>query len=186
MTPSYSGQNNDEIYDIVNEHDQVVGQATRAEVHAKHLWHRAVHVLVFRGDGKVFLQKRSKWKDCSPQCWDSSSSGHVDSGEDYATAAVRELGEELGLVVSGPQVLQPLLRLAACIETGCEFVWVYRTESEGPFNLNPAEIESGEWFFPSEVTSLMAEKPRAFTTAFIYLWPQVLEVLSKPGNQRAG
>ncbi len=179
MTTQLSGQNSEEIYDIVNERDQVVGQATRAEVHAKHLWHRAVHVLVFRGDGKVFLQKRSRWKDSSPQCWDSSSSGHVDAGEDYPTAAVRELGEELGLTVCGPEVLTPLLRLAACMETGCEFVAIYQIQHEGPFALNPAEIEGGEWFSLDEVSRAMRERPREFTTAFYYLWPQMLEVLAK-------
>ncbi len=175
----HTGQNSEEIYDIVNEHDAVIGQATRAEVHAKHLWHRAVHVLVFRGDGKVFLQKRSRWKDCAPRCWDSSSSGHVDAGEDYLVAAVRELGEELGLKVSGSEALVPLLKLGACIETGCEFVWIYRTQSEGPFELNPAEIESGDWFSPDEVSRLMRERPRDFATAFYYLWPQVLEIFAK-------
>ena len=36
-------------------------------------------------------------KDTFPGAWDSSSSGHVDSGEDYDDCAVRELREELGL-----------------------------------------------------------------------------------------
>ena len=49
----------EEIFDIVNERDEVVGQAPRKEVHARGLWHRAVHVLVFNTRGEVFLQKRS-------------------------------------------------------------------------------------------------------------------------------
>ena len=53
----------EEIFDIVNERDEVVGQNTRREVHARGLWHRAVHVLVFNARGEVFLQKRSMLKD---------------------------------------------------------------------------------------------------------------------------
>src|SRR4029079_19384427 len=92
----------DEIFDVVNERDEVVGRAPRAEVHACGLLHRAVHVLVYNSKGQVFLQKRSMNKDRQPGVWDSSSSGHVDSGEDYDSCTVRELREELGLVLARP------------------------------------------------------------------------------------
>ena len=71
----------------------------RSEVHRLGLLHRAVHVLVFNSRGEIFLQKRSMTKDREPGKWDSSSSGHVDSGEDYDACAVRELREEIGLIV---------------------------------------------------------------------------------------
>src|SRR5438105_1676614 len=64
----------EEIFDVVNERDEVIGQATRQEVHRKGLKHRATHVLVFNSRGKVFLQKRSVRKDRQPGLWDSSAS----------------------------------------------------------------------------------------------------------------
>src|SRR5579864_5428492 len=118
----------EEIFDIVNERDEVIGQAPRKEVHARGLWHRAVHVLVFNAHGDVFLQKRSMLKDTAKGKWDSSSSGHLDTGEDYDTCAVRELREEIGLIVD--RVPSRLFKIDACNETGQEFVWVYRMESE--------------------------------------------------------
>src|SRR5512137_895073 len=87
----------EEIFDVVNERDEVVGRNTRAEVHRLGLMHRAVHILVFNRRGEIFLQKRSMLKDRQPGLWDSSASGHVDSGEDYDACAVRELREEIGL-----------------------------------------------------------------------------------------
>src|ERR1039457_539455 len=112
----------EEIFDVVNERDEVVGQNTRREVHARGLWHRAVHVLVFNAHGEVFLQKRSMKKDRQPGAWDSSCSGHVDSGENYDETAVRELREELGLRVSAS--LPKLFKIDACAETDAEFVWI--------------------------------------------------------------
>src|SRR4051812_48340723 len=112
----------EEWFDIVDTADEVIGRATRREAHARGLWHRAVHVLVFNAAGQLFLQKRSLKKDMSPGLWDSSCSGHVDSGEDYDTSAVRELGEELGLETTTPP--RRWLRVAACEDTGWEFVWV--------------------------------------------------------------
>src|SRR5258706_661349 len=92
----------EEIFDIVNERDEVVGRNTRSEVHRLGLKHRAVHVLVFNARGELFLQKRSLEKDCFPGAWDSSASGHLDSGEDYDACARRELFEELGWEAARP------------------------------------------------------------------------------------
>jgi isopentenyldiphosphate isomerase len=160
----------EEIFDVVNERDEVIGQAPRKEVHARGLWHRAVHVLVFNARGEVFLQKRSMLKDTAKGKWDSSSSGHVDSGEDYDATAVRELREEIGLVVT--QTPQRLFKIDARKETGWEFCWVYRCESEGPFTLHPEEIETGGWFTPDFVTQWVNEKPHDFASAFVLIWKQ--------------
>ncbi len=161
----------EEIFDVVNAEDQVIGRQPRSEVHRLGLMHRAVHVLVFNARREIFLQKRSMKKDRQPGLWDSSASGHVDSGEDYDTCAVRELGEELGLNVAS--VPQRLFKLAACPETDQEHVWVYRCTAEGPFTLHPDEIETGAWFTPDAVTAWMRSRPGDFASALRYLWPQL-------------
>ncbi len=158
----------EEIFDIVNEQDEVIGQRPRREVHRLNLLHRAVHVLVFNQRGYLFLQKRSMRKDCFPGTWDSSSSGHLDQGEAYDACAVRELREEIGLVVE--RAPERVLRLAACPQTGHEFVWVYRMESEGPFVLQPEEVDQGEWFHPDVIEGWIARRPEDFASAFILIW----------------
>src|SRR5213593_4562124 len=97
---------NDEIFDVVDQQDEVIGQAPRAEVHRRKLRHRAVHVFIFNSRGELFLQKRSMKKDCFPGLWDSSASGHLDRGEDYDRCALREVREELGVALApAPQRL---------------------------------------------------------------------------------
>ena len=164
-----------EIFDVVNERDEVVGQESRSEVHRLGLMHRAVHVLVFNAAGQVFLQKRSMTKDRQPGLWDSSSSGHVDAGEDYDACAVRELGEEIGLYLSAAP--ERLFKLAACAGTDQEHVWVYRCEAEGPFRLQPEEIERGGWFTAVEVTRWMAERPGEFASALLLIWKRIIREL---------
>ncbi|MDB6067264.1 MAG: Nudix hydrolase [Pedosphaera sp.] len=158
----------EEVFDIVNERDEVVGQEKRGAVHRLGLKHRAVHVLVFNRRGELFLQKRSMTKDTFPGVWDSSTSGHVDSGESYDACAVRELWEEIGLKTE--QAPKRLFKLDAQLETGEEFVWVYRHEAEGPFTLHPEEIETGGWFAPVEITRWMAERPEDFASALLLIW----------------
>jgi len=161
----------EEIFDVCNERDEVVGQNTRAEVHRLGLKHRAVHVLVFNGRGEVFLQKRSMTKDTFPGAWDSSASGHLDTGEDYDACAVREVREELGIVMERPP--QRLFKIAACAETGQEHVWVYRYDCEGPFCLHPEEIEGGEWFTAAQVDEALRTRRDEFASAFVMVWRSV-------------
>jgi isopentenyldiphosphate isomerase len=161
----------EEIFDVVNERDEVIGRQPRQEVHRLGLMHRAVHVLVFNAAGQVFLQKRSLRKDRQPGLWDSSASGHVDAGEDYDACAVRELREEIGL--SLPAVPQRLFKLAASAETDQEHVWVYRCQAEGPLRLDPEEIEQGGWFAPDEVTRWTADRPQDFAGALLVIWERI-------------
>ncbi len=165
MTPE------EEYFDVVDQHDAVVGRAARREVHARGLLHRAVHVLVFNAAGELFLQKRSMSKDTAPGAWDSSASGHVDSGENYDECAVRELREEIGLALLRPPARW--LRLQACAETGNEFVWVYRERSEGPFTLHPEEIERGAWFATTEIARRLREDPAEFAGSFRLIWREL-------------
>ncbi len=161
----------EEYFDIVNEDDEVIGQQPRSIVHEKGLRHRAAHVLVFNTDGKVFLQLRSMSKDNNPGVWDSACSGHVDAGESYADAAARELMEEIGLLPKTP--LEPLFKIDACEDTGQEFVWVYQTQSEGPFTLNTDEIDAGRWVSPEDVTKAVAETPEKYSPSFRLIWKRL-------------
>ena len=158
----------EEIFDIVNERDEVIGQLPRSEVHRQGLRHRAVHVLIFNAKGEVFLQKRSKLKDTFPRRWDSSAAGHLSPGEEYDACALREVQEELGFTM--PCVPARILRIDACEETGQEFVWVYRCEAEGPFNLNAEEVETGDWFPPEQVTAWIKSQPDDFATSLVCIW----------------
>jgi isopentenyl-diphosphate delta-isomerase len=160
----------EEWFDVVDEQDRVIGRELRSVVHARGLNHRAVHILLFNLKDEVFLQLRSPLKDNHPNVWDSSCSGHVDSGEDYDTAANRELEEELGISQFGKH-LALIGKIDAREETGREFVHVYRGRHEGPFRLHPDEISEGRFFPSSEVRRALEETPEKFAPAFRYLWP---------------
>jgi isopentenyl-diphosphate delta-isomerase len=162
----------EEFFDVVDARDEVIGRAPRREVHARGLWHRAIHVLVFDATGRVFLQKRSMRKDMAPGLWDSSCSGHVDSGEAYDHAAQRELGEELGVHLVAPPARW--FRVGAQAQTGWEFLWVYRLQHDGPFVLHPDEIETGEWLTMFELARRMTVRPGDYAPAFTLIWSLAL------------
>jgi 8-oxo-dGTP diphosphatase len=61
-------------------------------------------VLLIDPRGWVLLQERDEHAEIAPELW-AASGGHVEPGESYLEAAVRELQEETGLVVA-PDELQ--------------------------------------------------------------------------------
>ena len=170
----------EEIFDIVDADDRVIGKELRSRVHREGLRHRAVHVLVWNQLGEVFLQQRALTKDCSPGLWDSSSSGHLDSGEAYDACAVRELREELGVVPG--YALERLFFLRACAETGNEFCWIYRLHHEGPFVFQASEVRGGGWFCPQSIADWASRRPGDFSSAFLLIWRelQAQDPLSPP------
>jgi len=169
----------EEIFDVVNKHDEVIGQAPRPEVHAKNLLHRAVSIFVVHPDGRLLLQRRSGSKDQFPHCYTSSASGHVDSGEDYTTAAVRELREELTLQTP----LEYLGKFPAGPETAFEFTALYQTVAEHVPAFDPDEIDSVEFVDLETIRSRVASTPEQFTPPFRVLFEWYVKRLK--GEQRS-
>lgn len=89
-----------EILDVVNENDEVTGQAERDKIHRVGLLCRLVYVCFYTAGGDVILQKRSLTKKNDAGKLTSTVSGHVASGQNYLEAALRETFEESGVEVA--------------------------------------------------------------------------------------
>ncbi|MFF8846149.1 NUDIX hydrolase [Streptomyces sp. NPDC015127] len=87
----------EEILDIVDEQDRVIGQAPRGEAYARGLRHRCVFVLARDAEGRVFVHRRTATKLVFPSLYDMFVGGVVGAGESYDDAALREAEEELGV-----------------------------------------------------------------------------------------
>lgn len=159
-------QDPDELFDVVDENDEVVGKAARSEVHSKNLLHRAVHVFVFNKNGDLWLQRRSLRKDMNPGVWDSSVSGHLDSGEGYLSAAVREMGEEIGIEKVSPEDVEYVLSMKPCPENGWEHVHLFASQFEGKVRYPASEIDSMMLFPLVEIKAWMTSNPDDFSPAF--------------------
>tara|TARA_Y100001935_G_scaffold29181_1_gene22585 strand:+ start:58 stop:558 length:501 start_codon:yes stop_codon:yes gene_type:complete len=158
----------EEWFDVVDRNDTAIGRASREQVHREGLLHRSTHLLVFDNSGRVLLQKRSMCKDKYPDRWDSSVSGHVDSGEEYDQCIMREAKEEIGIELETTP--EKLFKIDACDETDQEFTWVYRTVSEGPFAPNDKEISKIAWLTRNDVSRLMEANPERVSPSFAFIW----------------
>ncbi len=161
----------DEMFDVVDADDNVISQGSRHEVHTSGLMHRSVHILVFNSHGRLFMQKRSMEKDENPGFWDTSAAGHVDSGEDYAHCAQRELREELGIDCS---VLDEIMRIPAQEDTLWEHVRVYKCVTDQDIRINDSEISEGHYWTLDELTETINSTPAIFTTTFHLIFGQFI------------
>ena len=147
----------DEYFDIVDEHGQVIGQASRAACHGDpDLIHRTVHVLVVDRNDRIFLQKRSPQKDIQPCKWDTSVGGHLDLGETYDQAALRELEAELGVTGLTPQYLYSY-RWHSAIETEEVRTYLIAWNHESAFTLQSEEITEGRFWTFEEIREHMGQ-----------------------------
>lgn len=159
----------EERIDVVDDEDRHVRVLSRGEVHRRGLLHRAVHVFLLDEHDRIYLQRRAWTKQQDPGCWDSSASGHVDSGESYPAAAERELQEELG--IRAP--LEPLFKVTACRETCGEHSMLYLARTAGGRpepRPNPAEILEGRFVALAEIREWVRTSPESFAGPFRHLF----------------
>lgn len=164
-----------EMFDVVDEDDNVIGQAPRAECHKNNkLIHRSAGVLVFNSKGELLLQKRSMTKDTNPGKWDISSWGHNDVGESYDHAAARELKEELGI----DKAIKFALKSFYSVDYESEIYQVYIAESDGPFKPDPEEIIKLEFFSLDKIKKWIKESPEEFTEGCIQVLEEYFNLIS--------
>jgi len=132
-----------------------MGVASRESCHGNpSLLHRAVHVLIVNKSGQLLLQKRSPSKDIQPNKWDSSVGGHLQPGEDYGTAAIREMQEELG--IAGPSLFHLHDYLwRSTIES--ERVRTYLCQYDGSFRPDPGEVVQLRFWSLDEIHEHLGE-----------------------------
>jgi isopentenyldiphosphate isomerase len=146
----------EELVDVVDEDDRIIGTCTRREVRRRGLRHRSVYVLVFNARGELFVHTRTATKDVYPGHQDVAVGGICGAGESYETAAVREVAEELGVA---DVVVERLFAMRYQDGTNQVNGVVFRCIHEGPFRLQEAEIVSGEFVAHGALETRLREAP---------------------------
>lgn len=152
---------------LVDHEDREIGIGEKLETHRRGALHRAFSVLIWDRSGRLLLQRRQINKYHSGGLWTNSCCGHPRPGEESADAALRRLGEEMGIACE----LTPIgtLTYRAELEQGLiehEFVHLFRGVYEGAVSPNPKECDGFSWSTPETIQRQIARVPEAFTAWF--------------------
>jgi isopentenyldiphosphate isomerase len=145
--------NPEEVLDLVNEQDVVVGTILRAEVPqlaaTSKDFVRAVGVFLQNSKNQLFVPVRSLHKKLLPGAYDFSAAGHVASGQSYIECAVQETAEELNIQLNANsfRLIGTLAPLNGIPYFNHIFVVAHNETPE----YNKEDFHKAEWLYPEEL-----------------------------------
>ncbi len=146
----------DDLVDVVDADDRVIGRATRREVRSGNLLHRACYIVVLDESDRVFVHLRTPTKDVFPSHFDTVVGGVLELGESYEEGARREVREEIGVEAQGLRRVgflryaDPSNRVQGAI---------FECRAAAPLHLQADEVVSGEWLPPDEIERRIQHDP---------------------------
>lgn len=151
----------EEILDVVDEHDNVIGRDTRSNIHNSKSWHRGIHVIILNGRGEMLLQLRGPGQDKYPNTYDLAVSEHAKSGESYEQAAKRGLLEELGIRDAKPRKLLHLrMEYGPCDRS---VTVLFKLVYDGEIQMDEKETESIRFLPVDEVKKMLDDEKDKFS-----------------------
>jgi isopentenyldiphosphate isomerase len=172
-----------EYLDIVDSNNNLTGKAiSKHEAHEQKLWHRSVHVWIYRLVENSFkiaqlpqveflIQRRAKDKKLYADLWDFSVAGHVSAVESTEQAVIREVKEELGI-----DILYNSLEFLETTKSmrHHEIVYTYLVKySQEDFKLNH-EVQAVKFILASELRKQLQTNLKEFVPDLDY-WYDVLD-----------
>lgn len=156
----------DVIY--VDEDDNEIGSGSAYDAMLNGIAVRIVRIFVTNSKGEVLIQKRSATVSV-PNKWDQSAAGHVDVGDSYDEAAVRELEEEMGIKNVQLTKLTKFYREenTESEKTRKRFNVIYTGVYDGEVMIDNDEVSDYKWVDPNELAKEMIKNSNNYTEGFI-------------------
>ena len=152
---------------LLDEAGSPIGVADKAAVHTTQTaLHLAFSCHVYSAAGLVLVTRRALGKSTWPGVWTNSFCGHPAPGEPLEAAIARRAQFELGISVTGLEVVLPDFRYRAVDASGIvenEVCPVYRATTVDDVAPNPAEVAEFAWVDPVALHDAAVAAPYAFS-----------------------
>lgn len=170
----------DEMIEIYNENEDLIGKKMKSKAHGEGLWHKAVHIWIYTPKKKVLLQLRNKDKDIFPDMWDISAAGHVSLNESPKDTALREVKEELGIRIDKKD-LEFYKKVKSSIKSNglknSEFIYIFFYRFEGSkkdLNIQKEELQDAKFFSIEKIKENIKKNPKKYTDSGKY-WDEIFK-----------
>ena len=145
-----------EYWDLYDETGRKTGEThLRGTQVPEGRFHKVVHIWIRNSSGELLMQKRSDTVDNCPGEW-ATTGGSVQAGEEPLETAVRELEEEMGIMVA-PEELSHCLT----VRRKDSFCYVYVIQKDIPvetLQLQESEVAAVSWMSMEEMEYMITEQ----------------------------
>lgn len=153
----------------LDSHLQIVGETTIPEAR-ENGWPRMIARVFVKGtDGRILLQRRSDDGPIFPGLWDLAAAGHVDVGENYETAAAREMKEEIGITAPLTRVIEGM-RTITETDNVVSNVYTALVPPDTNFDFDLKEVAEVKWVTVAELDTLVRNEPEQCMFEFVRMW----------------
>jgi isopentenyldiphosphate isomerase len=164
----------------VDANDNVIGAGSIENAVDNGTIVRISRVFLQNSKGELLLQKRADTMSALPGRWDQTAGGHVDEGEDYRTAAYRELAEEMG--IEGVELRE--IAIFYSEEKDEEkikkrFNKIFMGVYNGEVKIDNDEVADFHWISIDELSKRMLHNPDDFPDGFIEAFKAYQEASEK-------
>jgi isopentenyldiphosphate isomerase len=156
-------------YPIVDDSDNIIGEALKDEAYKKGLQLRSIQIFVFDLSGRLFVQKRASTKKRFPSYLCASVAGHVEPNENYLEAAKRELKEEMGIDESVDFLCKEKTPIG---DDQFAMMAHFTAQTSSEIKLQEDEIDDGDFYTIDEIKKLIDEGG-LFTPSFLYSFGKI-------------
>lgn len=145
-----------ELFDIYDFDRNKTGETMeRGTPVPKGFYRMVVHVCIFNSEGKMLIQQRQPFKSGWSGMWDLTVGGSSVAGDTSLTAAIREVGEEIGVTLAPEE-----LRRVLTVQTECVLDDIYVAQKdldETSLKLQPEEVAQVKWASAEEIKAMIRE-----------------------------
>ena len=162
-----------EVICLANEQGYPVDVCIRKEDRPPNRYPMISGVFLFNTKGNIILQKVAFTKKVDAGKWSYSAAGHVDAGENYEQAALRELAEEMGVVASHGEFVGSDYTLREGKPRA--FHHVFKVVSDDPIVFDTKEVAETKEFTIDELVEQIKTHPENFKDIFAKIFIKCYE-----------
>ncbi len=147
--------NQEEMLDLVDEHDNIIDTLPRSEIYSKGLRYvRVIEAFIRDPEGRLWIPVRAPHKTIAPNGFDIGAGGHIEHGETPNDAFKKEVAEELDWDID--KLDWKLIGKFGPLDGLNTVSSVYEITSREAPELNPDDFVSARWMLPNEIVQEVA------------------------------
>lgn len=165
----------DEVLILVDENDRPLGYGKRGKVHrGSGIRHRAFNVAVFNSKGELLLARRHPQK-LFGGLWDGTVSSHPLKGEDYETAILREVEEEIGVPNASIERVGEIIYQSSDGNGMAEneFCALFKLTTDEEITPSPAEVSKTRWVGREQLFKDIEKRPEHYAPWLLLSLPKI-------------